>query len=75
MGKLISTTIAEIMDLQEAADYLRISPDTLYKYAAAGFVPAFKLGNRWRFRRTGLDGWTAEQEKRSTSERSKANGA
>jgi len=40
-----------------ASDYLGISPDTLYKYASDGFVPAFKLGNRWRFKRSRLDEW------------------
>jgi len=39
------------MDIRQASDYLGISPDTLYKYASDGFVPAFKLGNRWRFKR------------------------
>jgi excisionase family DNA binding protein len=45
------------MDIRQAADYLGISPDTLYKYASEAFIPAFKLGNRWRFRRSRLDEW------------------
>ena len=49
--------IREVMDIRQASDYLGISPDTLYKYAADGFVPAFKLGNRWRFKRSRLDEW------------------
>jgi excisionase family DNA binding protein len=47
----------EVMDIRQASNYLGISPDTLYKYAADGFVPAFKLGNRWRFKRSRLDEW------------------
>jgi excisionase family DNA binding protein len=47
----------EVMDIRMASDYLGISPDTLYKYASEGFVPAFKLGNRWRFKRSRLDEW------------------
>lgn len=47
----------EVMDIKEAADYLQISPDTLYRYAAEGSLPAFKLGNRWRFKRSILDTW------------------
>ena len=47
----------EVLDIQEASNYLAISPDTLYKYASEGFVPAFKLGNRWRFKRSRLDDW------------------
>jgi excisionase family DNA binding protein len=51
----------EVMDIRMASDYLGISPDTLYKYASEGFVPAFKLGNRWRFKRSRLDEWMDQQ--------------
>ena len=51
------TEVREVLDIRQAADYLGISPDTLYKYASDGFVPAFKLGNRWRFKRSRLDEW------------------
>jgi excisionase family DNA binding protein len=49
------------MDIRQASDYLGISPDTLYKYASENFVPAFKLGNRWRFKRSRLDEWMDKQ--------------
>lgn len=49
--------IREVMDIRQAADYLGISPDTLYKYASESFIPAFKLGNRWRFKKSRLDDW------------------
>lgn len=55
--------LREVMDIRQAADYLGVSPDTLYKYSAEGFVPAFKLGNRWRFKRSRLDEW---MDQRST---------
>jgi excisionase family DNA binding protein len=57
--------VREVMDIQQAADYLGISPDTLYKYAMSGFVPAFKLGNRWRFKKSLVDAW---MEKKSEGE-------
>ena len=46
----------------------RISPDTLYKYASEGFVPAFKLGNRWRFKRSRLDEWMDRQSEQQAAE-------
>ena len=49
--------VREVMDIRQAADYLGISPDTLYKYASENFIPAFKLGNRWRFKKSRLDDW------------------
>jgi excisionase family DNA binding protein len=54
---LLVPEVREVMDIRQASDYLGISPDTLYKYASEGFVPAFKLGNRWRFKRSRLDEW------------------
>lgn len=53
--------VREVMDIRQAADYLGISGDTLYRYASEGFIPAFKLGNRWRFRKSLLDGWMDEK--------------
>jgi excisionase family DNA binding protein len=68
MAVAIQTQLAvrEVMDIRQAADYLGISGDTLYRYASEGFVPAFKLGNRWRFRKSLLDGWMDEKSGVST---------
>jgi excisionase family DNA binding protein len=57
MAGLAHVTVREVMDIRQAADYLGISGDTLYRYASEGFVPAFKLGNRWRFKKDLLDTW------------------
>jgi excisionase family DNA binding protein len=61
LGAQGQVAVREVMDIRQAADYLGISGDTLYRYASEGFVPAFKLGNRWRFRKSLLDGWMDEQ--------------
>ncbi|MGC2503241.1 MAG: helix-turn-helix domain-containing protein [Silvibacterium sp.] len=53
--------LREVMDIRQASDYLGISPDTLYKYASESFIPDFKLGNRWRFRKSRLDEWMDRQ--------------
>ena len=49
------------MDIRQASEYLGISGDTLYRYASEGFIPAFKLGNRWRFKKSLLDSWMDEK--------------
>ena len=51
----------EVMDIRQASEYLGISGDTLYRYASEGFIPAFKLGNRWRFKKTLIDAWMEEK--------------
>lgn len=60
-SNLLVPEVREVMDIRQASGYLGISPDTLYKYASEGFVPAFKLGNRWRFKRSRLDEWMDHQ--------------
>jgi excisionase family DNA binding protein len=57
MAGAVQQMMREVMDIRQAADYLGISGDTLYRYASEGFIPAFKLGNRWRFKRSLLDAW------------------
>jgi excisionase family DNA binding protein len=47
----------EVMNIRQASQYLGISPDTLYKYVYEEKIPAFKLGNRWKFKKTILDAW------------------
>jgi excisionase family DNA binding protein len=61
MATAQSVAVREVMDIRQAADYLGISGDTLYRYASEGFVPAFKLGNRWRFKKSLLDSWMDRQ--------------
>jgi len=53
--------LKEVMTLREASQYLGISPDTLYKYLSEDRIPAFKLGNRWRFKKDLLDRWMERQ--------------
>jgi excisionase family DNA binding protein len=57
MAGAVEQMLREVMDIRQAADYLGISADTLYRYASEGTVPAFRLGNRWKFKRSLLDAW------------------
>ena len=51
----------EILTLEEVAHYLRLKPQTIYKWANERRIPAVKLGKEWRFRRSVLDRWLDEQ--------------
>ena len=51
----------EIMTLEEVAQYLRLKPQTIYKWAQEKRIPAVKLGKEWRFRRSILDRWLDQQ--------------
>lgn len=47
----------EVLNLPEAAAYLRISEDALQELAAEQRIPARKIGQEWRFLKTALQDW------------------
>ena len=52
--------------IAEAAEYLRLSVETLYKYVQRGVVPAAKVGRHWRFDKAAIDRWMAAQPQAGT---------
>jgi excisionase family DNA binding protein len=59
----------EVMNVRQASQYLGISPDTLYRYITEGEIPAFKLGNRWKLRKTILDRWMERKMSQAVARR------
>ena len=59
----------EVMNVRQASFYLGISTDTLYNYVSTKQVPAFKLGNRWKFKKTTLDRWMVKQMSRQAGKK------
>ena len=55
------TSNHEILTLEEVAHYLRLKPQTIYRWAQERRIPAVKLGKEWRFRKSILDRWLDEQ--------------
>ena len=53
----MTTNPDEIMTVEEVAKYLKMKPQTVYKWAQEGKLPGAKLGKEWRFRRRILDEW------------------
>jgi excisionase family DNA binding protein len=47
----------EIMTVEQVARYLKLKPQTVYKWAQEGQIPGAKLGKEWRFRRRIVDQW------------------
>lgn len=47
----------DIMTLEEVAEYLKLKPQTIYKWAQENQIPAVKIGKEWRFRKSILDKW------------------
>lgn len=51
----------EIMTAKEIADYLKLHPLTVHRYAREGKIPAFKIGTDWRFHKKYIDRWIKEK--------------
>ena len=49
------------MTIKDVASYLGVHPMTIYKFAKAGKIPAFKIGSDWRFHRKYIDQWIEGQ--------------
>lgn len=48
----------ELLTKQEVAAWLRMSPQSLVKWAQVGRIPAVKVGKSWLFRRSQLESWS-----------------
>ncbi|MDP8247289.1 MAG: response regulator [Candidatus Tritonobacter lacicola] len=48
------------LTLKETAEYLRVHPMTVRRWALAGRMPCFKVGRQWRFSLKKLAEWTDE---------------
>jgi excisionase family DNA binding protein len=49
------------MKVTELADYLKVHPTTIYRLVRLGAIPAFKIGNNWRFDAEIIDRWQSSQ--------------
>jgi excisionase family DNA binding protein len=55
----------EYLNAKQAAEYLGISLPTLYKYSSEGSITLIKKTKQLRFRKSDLDQWLNEGNKRS----------
>ena len=49
--------MTELMTVEEVANYLRVAEKTIYRLVGQGEIPAAKIGQQWRFKRTSIDDW------------------
>jgi len=65
---MIQTPTAASLDVDEAAAFLGLHPDTLRERAAAGIIPGAKPGKEWRFLDVDLIAYLRGKYCRSTDE-------
>ncbi len=46
-----------LLTTEQVANYLKIDKFTVYRLVAQKRLPAFKVGNQWRFKRALLEAW------------------
>lgn len=52
-----------LLDAEEAGAMLKLSAYKVRQLARERKIPAIRLGQFWRFRRSSLEAWLAEQER------------
>ena len=55
-------TKPSLMTIDEVARYLRMKKVTIYKHAQEGKIPGFKVGSKWRFKKSTVDKWITDKE-------------
>jgi len=63
MGNPLQERRPTVMTLEEVSRYLRINKSTVYRMARDGTLPAWKLGNVWRFKKEAIERWIADTQK------------
>ena len=46
-----------LLTAEQLAYYLKVDKFTIYRLVARKKIPAFKVGNQWRFKQTLVDEW------------------
>ena len=47
----------ELMTIDEVSKFLRVHRSTVYRLVRNGELPAFKVGDQWRFNKSQVDQW------------------
>lgn len=49
-----------LLSADELACYLKVDKFTIYRLVSQKKIPAFKVGNQWRFKKEMIDAWLME---------------
>ncbi len=49
--------VTELMTLEEVANYLRVTKQTIHRFLEKRGIPAMKVGRQWRFDKASIDVW------------------
>jgi excisionase family DNA binding protein len=60
-----STQVLDVFTLEEAAAYLRVSPEVLLRQVHDNHLPGRKIEDSWRFLKTAIDDWLRVKDSRN----------
>jgi excisionase family DNA binding protein len=55
------TTTERWLSLEEIAEHLGVSKDTIYRWIAKKQMPAHKVGKLWKFKISEVDEWVVKR--------------
>ncbi len=58
------STLPEVMTVKDLAAYLQVSERSIYNMAAAHELPAARVANQWRFKKSEIDRWLEDLSRR-----------
>jgi len=58
-----------LLTAEQVAHYLKIDKFTVYRLVTQKKIPAFKVGNQWRFKKTLVDEWLMKNSNISSEDR------
>jgi excisionase family DNA binding protein len=61
----VETRTKEVLNAEEAAEFLGVNPYTVRQKARLGEMPGRKVGKEWRFSRQALLQWLAGEDSHS----------
>ena len=53
----------QFLTVEEVAKRFSVNVTTVYRLVQRGKLPAFKIGNQWRFSERRLEEWVADRER------------
>ena len=59
----------QLLSVAQVAEYLNVDKFTIYRLVADGQIPAFKVGNQWRFKKKLIEQWLKDNSNSSTYHR------
>jgi excisionase family DNA binding protein len=57
-----------LLTTAQVAEYLKVDKFTVYRLVTQKNIPAFKVGNQWRFNREMIDAWLLKNSNLSYSD-------